>query len=50
MCIRDRVQAARAQARMQALGSHELEVSGAQQRRKVEDVPGMDSYLSLIHI
>ena len=39
-----RVQAARAQARMQALGSHELEVSGAQQRRKVEDVPGMDSY------
>lgn len=39
-----RVQAARAQARMQALGSHELEVSGIQQRRKVDEVPGIDSY------
>lgn len=39
-----RVQAARAQARMQALGNHELEVSGIQQRRKVDDVPGIDSY------
>lgn len=39
-----RVQAARAQARMQALGSHEFEVSGVQQQRKVEDMPGIDNY------
>ena len=39
-----RVQAARAQARMQALGSHEFEVSGVQQQRKVEDMPGIDNF------